>query len=97
MWCQQHIIDIVPKQNSHFIGNTEHALLPKNDSENKKMKGTSFTAVEKARQKESKEKKMAKQTLERKIYPQNNPTTSIAISSNAGLAFRSPNRQVCAS
>jgi hypothetical protein len=40
---------------------------------------------------------MAKQALETKIYPQSNPTTSNAISSNASLAFRSPNRQVCAS
>jgi hypothetical protein len=97
MWYQQHILDIAPKQNSHFIGNTEHTLLPKNDSENKKMKRTSLTAVEKARQKESKEKKMAKQALETKISPQSNPATSNAISSNAGLAFRSTNRQVCAS
>jgi hypothetical protein len=93
MWYQRHILDIAPKQNSHFIGNTEHTLLPKNDSENKK---TSLTAVEKARRKESKENKMAKQALETKFSPQSNPTTSSAISSNAGLAFRSTNRQVCA-
>ncbi|KAH9530366.1 hypothetical protein CY35_U002800, partial [Sphagnum magellanicum] len=88
-----HNEDTAPKQNSHFIGNTEHTLLPKNDSENKKMKRTSLTAVEKARQKEIKEKKMAKQALETKISPQSNPATSNAISSNAGLAFRSTNRQ----
>jgi len=61
------------------------------------MKRTSLTAVEKARQKESKEKKMAKQALETKKIPQSNPTTTNAISSNARLAFRNPNRQVCAS
>jgi hypothetical protein len=97
MWYQQHIIDIAPKKNSHFIGNMEHTLLPKNDSENQNMKRMSLTAVEKARQKESKENKMAKQALETKISLQSNPTTSNAISSNAGLAFRSTNRQVCAS
>jgi hypothetical protein len=97
MWYQQHIIDIAPKQNSHFIGKTEQTLLPKDDLENKNMKRMSLTAVEKARRKESKENKMAKQALETKISPQSNPITSNAISSNAGLAFRSTNRQVCAS